>query len=45
MSEGCYYIELKFPKTDLVNIMKRKDKEALFKLVQESLKNYMEENI
>lgn len=40
-----YYVELRFPKNDLIDVVKRKDKEALFKLVMESLENYMEENV
>lgn len=40
-----YYVELKFPKKHLKEILRKKDKEALFKLVLESLENYMKENI
>ena len=40
-----YYVELRFPKNDLVDILKREDKDALLKLVMESLQAYMEENV
>ena len=43
--EPTNYVELKFPKKHLKEILRKKDKEALFKLVLESLENYMKENI
>lgn len=45
MSEGIYYVELRFPKKDLLDILRSEDKEALWKLVEECLQNFMEENI
>ena len=40
-----YYVELKLPKRDLIDILRREDREALWKLVLESVQNFMEENI
>ena len=40
-----YYVELKFPKRDLIDILRREDRKALWKLVLESVQNFMEENI
>ena len=45
MSEGYFYVDLKFPKKDLIDILRREDKEALWILVLESLSSFMEENI
>ena len=43
--EPIYFIDLRFPKKALVEILRNQDKDALLKLVEESLSNYMEEYV
>ena len=40
-----YFVELRFPKKALMEILKKGDKEALWKLVEECLQNFMEEYV
>ena len=39
------YVELRFHKKDLIDILRKGDKKALWELVLESVQNFMEKNI
>jgi hypothetical protein len=45
MGEETGYVELRFPKRVLLEVLRREDKDALWKLVLESLQNFMKANI
>ena len=39
------YVELRFHKRDLIEVLRKGDKKALWELVLESVQNFMEKNI
>ena len=41
MSEQKYYVELTFPKRDLIEILEAKDEKALLELLEETFNNYL----
>ena len=43
MCEQTYFIDLRFPKRDLIEILKNRDRKALHDLVLEAVQNFMEQ--
>ena len=43
ISESHYFVELRFPKRDLLEILRSEDKKALWDFFMEILRQYMEE--